>query len=57
MCLICRYQESFVPAANAYNIKNTAMKQLSLALQNQSQKQAKFPNNFRTFARTSYELF
>ena len=33
MCLICRYQESLVPAANAYNIKNTAMEQLSLALQ------------------------
>lgn len=33
MCLICRYQESLVPAANACNIKNTAMEQLSLALQ------------------------
>jgi len=33
MCLICRYQESLVPAANAYNIKNTAMEKLSLALQ------------------------
>lgn len=28
MCFICRYQESLVPAANVYNIKNTAMKQL-----------------------------
>ncbi len=28
MCLIGRYQESLVPGANAYNIKNTAMEQL-----------------------------
>lgn len=27
MCLICRYQESLVANANAYNIKNTAMEQ------------------------------
>ncbi|MBD2607962.1 hypothetical protein H6G81_26455 [Scytonema hofmannii FACHB-248] len=31
MCFICRYQESLVPAANAYNIKNTAMEQLEAA--------------------------
>ncbi len=32
MCFICRYQESLVPGANAYNIKNTAMEQLLTAL-------------------------
>jgi hypothetical protein len=31
MCLICRYPESLVPSANAYNIKNTAMEQLETA--------------------------
>jgi NRPS condensation-like uncharacterized protein len=28
MCFLCRYQESLVPSANVYNIKNTAMEQL-----------------------------
>ncbi len=32
MCFICRYQESLVPGANVYNIKNTAMEQLLTAL-------------------------
>ncbi len=32
MCFLCRYQESLVPGANAYNIKNTAMEQLLTAL-------------------------
>ncbi|MEH2338311.1 hypothetical protein [Nostoc sp.] len=32
MCFICRYQESLVPNANAYNIKNTAMEQLFTTL-------------------------
>ncbi|MCC5667133.1 condensation domain-containing protein [Nostoc sp. CHAB 5784] len=32
MCFLCRYQESLVPDANAYNIKNTAMEQLLTAL-------------------------
>jgi NRPS condensation-like uncharacterized protein len=32
MCFICRYQESLVPDANAYNIKNTAMEQLLTAI-------------------------
>ena len=32
MYLICRYQESLLPSANAYNIKNTAMQQLLTAL-------------------------
>ncbi|MBE9035660.1 hypothetical protein IQ246_11175 [aff. Roholtiella sp. LEGE 12411] len=33
MCFICRYQESLVPDANAYNIKNTAMEQLLTAVE------------------------
>jgi NRPS condensation-like uncharacterized protein len=32
MCFICRYQESLVPGANFYNIKNTAMEQLLTVL-------------------------
>ncbi|MEH2466431.1 hypothetical protein [Nostoc sp.] len=32
MYLICRYQESLLPSANAYNIKNTAMQQLLISL-------------------------